>query len=60
MIVFAATGLPAVSVTAPVCSISLYLVLAFSFVVWVSVSTLPLMDFLMVIFEPLLATSSIQ
>ena len=58
--VFAATGLPAVSVIAPVCIVSLYLVLAFSFAVWVSVKTLPLMDFLMVIFEPLLATSSIQ
>ena len=56
--VFAATGLPAVSVIAPVCIVSLYLVLAFSFV-WVMVSVFPLMDLPVFTGVPLLVFSSI-
>ena len=60
MIVFAARGLPAVSVTEPVYSVSVYLVFAFRRAVCVMVSVFPMMDLPIFTRVPLLAFSSIR
>ena len=60
VIVFAVVGLPAVSVTEPVNNVNVYLVFAFSFVVWVMVSVFPMMDLPIFTRVPLLAFSSIR
>ncbi len=60
VMVFSATGFPAWSVTAPVCSIRVYLVFAFSRAAWVIVRTLTPVLVVIVTRVPLLVFSSIQ